>query len=311
MDDLAHDFPLNHRKRKADPEDHKDNPSSDTVAISPPLVDTSSTSNTGPSNAPRHPWLPSNNDSPIWSPSSSQPSSPLSSEVIFTYPPKPTKRPRLQRIETSLRHNKRYPPSPRKSAILFKPFPSRPSPLRHGNDIEDIGIVSTADPGPSTGSLLHLRPNPKSTDSPSPPVPPFIPLDIGSTHIPSMQPLINRQTLKELDLDAILRNPQLRACTLLLIAKDPSRLILLVLLPLYPSLQATIYSSIPVFSFDRPAAVENATCQKSIGRPSYKKSKLGVLAYLLTTTGSPIYSSVLAHKSQSLPLVLSSLILPP
>ncbi|KAG1745915.1 T-complex protein 11-domain-containing protein [Suillus paluster] len=42
------------------------------------------------------------------------------------------------------------------------------------------------------------------------PLPVHPPVDLSSPHIPSMHPLINRHTLKELDLDSILRNPQLR-----------------------------------------------------------------------------------------------------
>lgn len=42
------------------------------------------------------------------------------------------------------------------------------------------------------------------------PLPVHPPVDLSSPHIPAMHPLINRQTLKELDLDSILRNPQLR-----------------------------------------------------------------------------------------------------
>lgn len=180
MDHLAH------RKRKANSDDQND----------------SSTSHTT-SNAPRHPWLASGND---WSPP--QVSSPLSSDVSFSFPPKPTKRPRLERIETSFRHPRRHSPSSRKSSLLS----CRPSPLRPGNDIEDIGVVSTAHPGPSTGSLLDLRAGPKLPEpGPSSPSPvPLISIDTNSPHIPSFQPLINRQTLKELDLDTILRNPQLR-----------------------------------------------------------------------------------------------------
>lgn len=195
MDDLA-----TPRKRKADQDDQlSDNSSSEQVTVLTPPSPTS--------NAPRHPWLASGSDPSVWSsPSSPQVASPLSSEVSFSYPPKPTKRPRLQKIETSLRHPKRFGHS-RKSAA----FTCRSSPLRPGSDIEDIGVVPTAEPGPSTGSLLDLRPVPKLPDSgPSDPVP-FIPIDTSSPHIPPLQPLINRQTLKELDLDTILRNPQLRA----------------------------------------------------------------------------------------------------
>ena len=206
MDHLAHHLPFNHRKRKADPEEQKDNTTNDPIVISPPLA-ASSVATSASSNAPRHPWLASGNDTSVWSSSSSPPvSSPLSSEVSFTYPPKSTKRPRLERIETTLRHPRRLSPTSRKSAV----FTCRPSPLRPGNDIEDIGVVSTADPGPSTGSLLDLRTVPKLPEPGLSPVP-IIPIDTTSPHIPSLQPLINRQTLKELDLDTILRNPQLRA----------------------------------------------------------------------------------------------------
>jgi len=201
MDDIAHDFPFNHRKRKAQADEQEVPSSSEQTVIIPPPLATSSI-------APRHPWLASGTDPSIWStssPSSPQVSSPLSAEVSFIYPPKPPKRPCLEKlVTTSLRHPRRHS---RKSAV----FSSRPSPLRPGNDIEDIGVVSTADPGPSTGSLLGLRAGPKLPDPSSQSVVPFIPIDTNSPHIPSLQPLINRQTLKELDLDTILRNPQLRA----------------------------------------------------------------------------------------------------
>ena len=61
-------------------------------------------------------------------------------------------------------------------------------------DIVDTGIVSSADPGPSSGSLR------RATSV----------LDFNAAYVPPMLPLINRQTLKELELDAIFRNPQLR-----------------------------------------------------------------------------------------------------
>ena len=93
---------------------------------------------------------------------------------------------------------------------------------RHGSDIEDIGIVSTSDPGPSSGSLLRERerPVPASvtpltmektsvgtiSETPTPAV-----IDFNSRHIHAMVPFIGRYTLKELELDSIFRNPQLRA----------------------------------------------------------------------------------------------------
>ncbi|KAF8073790.1 T-complex protein 11-domain-containing protein [Lyophyllum atratum] len=202
MDHLAHDFAVNHRKRKADDDDSQDGPATDNPVVTP-LVDAPSDA---PDTAPRQPWLASRTEWPA--PPSPQVSSPLSGEVMFnTYPPNPTKRPRLEKIETSLRITRRL--TSRKSAV--RATPSRPPPTtRHGSDIEDLGMVSAADPGPSSGSLLHLRPGPKSADPLSPSVGPFFPIDTNSIHIPSLQPLVNRQTLKELDLDVILRNPQLR-----------------------------------------------------------------------------------------------------
>jgi hypothetical protein len=53
-----------------------------------------------------------------------------------------------------------------------------------------------------------------------------------------------------------------------------------------------IYSLTPVCSFDRHAAVANATCLKGIGRLSSEKSKLAVLASRLTHTESHILLSV-------------------
>lgn len=133
---------------------------------------------------------------PDWPPSPPHVSSPLAAEVVF-------KRPRLDKIQTALR---KRPPLPRKSPLKPRPPPTP----RHGSDIEDLGMVSAADPGPSSGSLLRLRPAPNSVDPSSPSVVPFFPIDTNSIHIPSPHPLVNRQTLKELDLDVILRNPQLR-----------------------------------------------------------------------------------------------------
>ena len=90
------------------------------------------------------------------------------------------------------------------------------SPLRTPSDIEDIGIVVTSsDPGPSSGSLLRQRPNlaavKKLPATPTTPVVSPLQPDYASPYIPSITPLINRQTLRELDLDVIIRNPMLRA----------------------------------------------------------------------------------------------------
>ncbi|KAJ7600511.1 T-complex protein 11-domain-containing protein [Mycena floridula] len=115
---------------------------------------------------------------------------PLSEELSF---------PKRVKLEPSLPSSRRYM---RRQSPQGKVLPpSRPPINRLGNDVEDIGIVkSNNDPGPATGSLLRE------------PVPLFstIPIDPNSLHIPSSHPLVNRHTLKELHLDAIFRNPQLR-----------------------------------------------------------------------------------------------------
>jgi hypothetical protein len=85
---------------------------------------------------------------------------------------------------------------------------SRPYP-RLNHDLEEMGIVSPAsDPGPSTGSIFRLC-DTVFTKS-IPPAISSIAIDPNSAHLPPLQPPINRNILKELDLDVIIRNPQLR-----------------------------------------------------------------------------------------------------
>ncbi|TFK74796.1 hypothetical protein BDN72DRAFT_946910 [Pluteus cervinus] len=203
MDDLAHELPRNNLKRKADTDDlaHPDNkPHNDPPHPDPIRVDTSVASHLS-TNAPRQPCIATDSASPIWATPSSSPTSASLSPQAFE-PFQPNKRPRTE---------KHSPPSSPigKRAKKASPKPRPPPTFRHGSDLEDIGIVSNADPGPSTGSLLHLRED-ANNPSPDDSVPASIPIDLNSTHIPPLSPLINRQTLKELDLETILRNPQLR-----------------------------------------------------------------------------------------------------
>ncbi|PCH40080.1 Tcp11-domain-containing protein [Wolfiporia cocos MD-104 SS10] len=65
-----------------------------------------------------------------------------------------------------------------------------------------------AEPGPSRGSLLRVSSVP-STPRASASLP-ITPLEPFAAHIPPLQPPINRETLKELNPQAIFRNPQLR-----------------------------------------------------------------------------------------------------
>ena len=205
MDDFAHQCPLNHRKRKADQDDLQDTSPPDSVVANDrqPL-----TVSTPSSNAPRQLRLTSETNDNLWaSPTSPQVSSPLTPQ----FPPSSTKRPR---IDTRVQ-DRRFPAlSPRK---MIAP---RMAADRHGSDIEDIGIVSNSDPGPSSGSLLRERPIPvlvsprtqeKTSVGTISETPTSSIFDFNSRHIHAMVPLIGRYTLKELELDSIFRNPQLRA----------------------------------------------------------------------------------------------------
>ncbi|KAH9480298.1 Protein SOK1 [Psilocybe cubensis] len=243
MDDLAHTT----RKRKQDQDDCPDQQDQ-------PTVPQDDHRDPNPIHTPRLPWLPAADADDHWaSPTSPSVSSPLSASAS-------SKRPRLDALDT-----KRPGPLPRTRSASTRAAAHHhkilPAPLtsgvRQGSDIEDIGIVSTADPGPSSGSLLrnhhhhHHHHNSASRTAPlyetyvvqksasassssSPPdavcslsyeVPVPVPVQVpvqgprshyippvhlNSPRIPPSRPLINRSTLKELELDIILRNPVIR-----------------------------------------------------------------------------------------------------
>lgn len=187
MDNLAHDYPaLNHRKRKADPDDYDCHPDTPSVVNQDPSSSAAAAaSNSGLLNAPRQPYLTSESDEALWPSSSSSSSSECACHA--------TKRPRLDKLSISARKSSRRSPVSSSSPIR--------SPLaRQGSDIEDIGIVPTVDPGPSSGTLLRR----------SSPWPLAVSFEHSALPVPPPKPLINRETLKELDLESILRNPQLR-----------------------------------------------------------------------------------------------------
>lgn len=220
MDDLAHEsLPVHSlsRKRKADGDDCQvqDAPSSSdpSSTCEPMLIDSSATPRC-PSKTSDHTqtpaWLLADAEQGIVS-SWSQPS-PASSAVPFLSDaqkegPSRPKRPRID-IPPSSPAARRV----RRGRALYSH--SVPSPRRHSRrarlgETRDTGIVSATEPGPSRGSLLRYSSLP-STPRPvsSLPVSPIEPIP---HHIPPHQPPINRDTLKELDLEAILRNPQLRS----------------------------------------------------------------------------------------------------
>ncbi|KAJ7759034.1 T-complex protein 11-domain-containing protein [Mycena olivaceomarginata] len=118
--------------------------------------------------------------------------------TALAFRPSPQKRPRLQKRESRRDMNNYGPPARRIGKRSCMRPPRSPPHPRLGNDLEDIGIVSTSDPGPSSGSLLRLR-DTAFTKSISPSAISSIPIDPNSIHIPP-----------ELDLDVIIRNPQLR-----------------------------------------------------------------------------------------------------
>ena len=223
MDDLAHDFhPLN-RKRKADQDDCQSShcqpqDGSPSVEAAAPcdsmLVDPAATPRcpaSSPERSSTASWLLADTDVgivPAWQQPLPSPSStnPFVAESQKEGPSKP-KRPRVEIPPV--------PSSPRRVRKKCYTSATRFSPIRkfsqraRMSETRDTGIVSATEPGPSRGSLLRI------CTLPPPPRPaasvPVSPIETFSPHIPSHQPPINRDTLKELDLEAILRNPQLRA----------------------------------------------------------------------------------------------------
>ncbi|CAK5284199.1 unnamed protein product [Mycena citricolor] len=176
MDDVA--AHLNPRKRKAVDDD---------VDQDPLLVQVADSLSGETASASVASWFPT---PPAW-------------PTSLAFRPNPQKRARLQKLAhraspMSRRH------SSKRTCVIRSP------PPRLGTDLEDIGIVSTTDPGPASGSLLRLRDAVFDKSPVSPPSTFSVPIDPNSTHIPPLQPPINRHTLKELDLDVIIRNPQLR-----------------------------------------------------------------------------------------------------
>lgn len=123
-------------------------------------------------------------------------------------PSKP-KRPRIE-IPQSI------PTSPRKSRsrrLLYSSnlsSPRKPARLLRPTVMRETGVVSAVELGHRVpplrpGSLTPLPSPLRSTLSL-----PVTPIEPSYAHVPPHQPPINRETLKELDLEAILRNPQLR-----------------------------------------------------------------------------------------------------
>jgi hypothetical protein len=183
MDDVAHSSPsLSQlslpRKRKADGEDPIAQDCQCPSSPEPMAVDASECLPRNPS----HPCWSSNPQSDVWSPSPAPSAFDTDSNIALEHRQREHKRPRIQ-VPNSIRKRSHA----RRTSRL-------------NTEVADTGVISAASAGPSKGSLL--RPSHKS----------FLPtIDWNSPNIPPAQPIPNRDTLKELDLEAILRNPQLRA----------------------------------------------------------------------------------------------------
>lgn len=213
--DLAHESlpQVNGRKRKADSEESKASNAADSTPTDAMMVDSTNTPNPF-SNAPRHTAFWPSRVSPaaggsVWPSADAPPVSPLTE--VPEEAPRCQKRPRIEREQG--------PPS-RPMKRLFKRQrspggapPSRPisrTSWEH-SDIRDMGITPRRDPGPITGSLYRVKGGPCAPNCNHHLLPsPLPPINLNSPHIPALLPLINTQTLRELDLNAILRNPQLR-----------------------------------------------------------------------------------------------------
>ncbi|KAF8550045.1 Tcp11-domain-containing protein [Imleria badia] len=205
MGDLGHPLQeLNCRKRKADTDEDAQISQSSQSPSDPILVDRPSSPHL-PSHAPRQPpsspWLSTDTAHAVWpsehSPTDSPPVSPLNTDPVHA---RFHKRPR---IDTHPHIPDRHPSS---RASLPPHSPTRRSRRRHEH--RELLSPSPSSPHPP---VLRIEPHLPSTGNIHPALqPPFPHIDLSSPHIPSLHPLINRQTLKELDLSAILRNPQLR-----------------------------------------------------------------------------------------------------
>jgi hypothetical protein len=187
MDDLAHELPLNHRKRKAPQDDHDDDKQNSTR----PSRDNDAA--VRPAKAPRLSWLSPDTSPALWNtPASPQVSTPITSPsaLAAAFPLKCSQGVR----ETILHQQPSSPSSP--TSLLSDPVIDRTD-----SEAEDMNPESVFCPSPQL---------PLDTPVVAPSISPTT-LDVAGLHIPPMIPLINRQTLKDLDFNEIMHNTPLRA----------------------------------------------------------------------------------------------------
>ncbi|KAI0269816.1 T-complex protein 11-domain-containing protein [Gloeopeniophorella convolvens] len=225
MDDIAHEsVPLHSlpRKRKADSDDACDN--SDIVCPSPaPSIHELATS---PSKLPAPLSVQTNTSSLRWPPEDgpSANASPLSpspsSSTSPTDPGSPsrTKRPRIDTCLTPTAAKSRKRSEPRRTQDVISALESLKGDWRWITyPSGETRLAASWPPGghcrdaPILDELCPVTPTSPGSASPiSSSSRIVIPIDPCSPYIPVRNPPINKDTLKELDLDAILRNPQLR-----------------------------------------------------------------------------------------------------
>lgn len=181
MDDVTHDSPSLgqiSRKRKADGDDpvSQDCQSPEPMAVDP--ID-------GLLPIPRHHQWSGSSDGHISAPFLEENNHPTP-----TCRPREPKRPKIQ-VSTSTTGSS-GPQHRRKGTPC--------SPQRRGGRSGDSphGYIESITRSDSPKSHRHQRASALST------------IDLDSPHIPSFLPIPNRETLKELDLEAVLCNPQLR-----------------------------------------------------------------------------------------------------
>jgi len=181
MDDVTHDSPSLgqiSRKRKADGDDpaSQDCQSPEPMAVDP--ID-------GLLPIPRHHQWSGSSDGHISTPFLEE-----SNHPTPTCRSREPKRPKLQVSTTSATGS---PPQQRRKGMPC-------SPQRRGGRSGDSphGYIESITRSDSPKSRRHQKASALST------------IDLDSPHIPSFLPIPNRDTLKELDLEAVLCNPQLR-----------------------------------------------------------------------------------------------------
>lgn len=224
MDDCPHESAHFHsltRKRKADAADTATSDAPPTVSVSVPAdsllmrPDATPRIPTEPADVGQASWHLPQRAFPAWPEAQLGPSASFAVHTLQDGPSKP-KRPRID-----IPHQ--IPSSPRKSRSrrLLCSSPRKQSRLLRPTVLRETGVVSAVELGhklaPSRSGSLTPLPSPlRSTLSL-----PVTPIEPSYAHVPSHQPPINRETLKELDLEAILRNPQLRACSTSILSSVP------------------------------------------------------------------------------------------